>query len=138
MLLPVPEGAPAAVGAGGGELRAGVVPMSRHPYGCRIIQRILEHCHLPDIKESVKAQAEDAALDLARDVYGNYISQHLVVHGSTEDRCARRPWRPPQSSKQWRRALSAGASVAQCMLWHRMRTDLSCSSSTPWPSCKLR
>ncbi|KAK9821327.1 hypothetical protein WJX81_005298 [Elliptochloris bilobata] len=76
----------AVTGGPGSELRAGVVPMSRHPYGCRVIQRILEHCTLPDVKESVKLQAQDNALDLARDVYGNYISQHLLIHGSTADR----------------------------------------------------
>ena len=38
------------------ELRAGVVPMSKHPYGCRVIQRILEHCTLPDVKAAVKTQ----------------------------------------------------------------------------------
>lgn len=30
----------------------------------------------------------DSSLDLARDVYGNYIAQHLVVHGTEEDRRA--------------------------------------------------
>ena len=45
--------------------------------------------------EKVKcaAQAMANSLDLARDVYGNYIAQHLVVHGTEEDRRAP-PWRP--------------------------------------------
>ena len=30
----------------------------------------------------------DSSTDLARDVYGNYIAQHLVVHGTAEDRRA--------------------------------------------------
>lgn len=48
------DGAP--VVGGQCELRAGVVPMSKHPYGCRVIQRILEHCTLPDVKAAVKTQ----------------------------------------------------------------------------------
>lgn len=87
VLLPGASSVTVVAGGNGGELRAGVVAMSRHPYGCRVIQRILEYCTLPDVRDSVKAQAQEAALDLACDVYGNYISQHLLVHGTTEDRC---------------------------------------------------
>lgn len=51
------DGSAAASSVGAhGELRAGVVPMSMHPYGCRVIQRILEHCTLPDVKAAVKTQ----------------------------------------------------------------------------------
>ena len=94
VLVPGASSVHVVTGGNGGELRAGVIAMSRHPYGCRVIQRILEHCTLARVRDSVKAQAQAAALDLARDVYGNYISQHLLIHGTTEDRCG--PPAPPQ------------------------------------------
>lgn len=31
-------------------LSAGFVPLARHPYGCRVVQRILEKCTLTDYK----------------------------------------------------------------------------------------
>ena len=31
-------------------LSAGIVPLARHPYGCRVVQRILEKCTLTDYK----------------------------------------------------------------------------------------
>lgn len=97
VLVPGASSVHVVTGGNGGELRAGVVAMSRHPYGCRVIQRILEHCTLARVRDSVKAQAQAAALDLARDVYGNYISQHLLIHGTTEDRCG--PAGPPRAMR---------------------------------------
>ena len=55
-VLEAGTGDAAPVVGGQCELRAGVVPMSKHPYGCRVIQRILEHCTLPDVKAAVKTQ----------------------------------------------------------------------------------
>ncbi|CAD6200301.1 unnamed protein product, partial [Caenorhabditis auriculariae] len=40
--------------------------MSVHTYGCRVVQRVLEHC--------TEAQ------------YGNYVVQHMVIHGSKGDK----------------------------------------------------
>ena len=37
-------------------LKAGFVTMARHPYGCRVVQRILEHC---DIEPYTKALLEE-------------------------------------------------------------------------------
>ena len=37
-------------------LKAGFVTMSRHPYGCRVVQRILEHC---DIEPYTQALLEE-------------------------------------------------------------------------------
>jgi hypothetical protein len=31
----------------------GAVPLSRHPYGCRVVQRILEHCDVPAYKQDL-------------------------------------------------------------------------------------
>jgi len=56
-----------------------------HPYGCRVLQRMLEHC-----VESQKAATLDeiqlchkALLD---DQYGNYVIQHVLQYGRESDR----------------------------------------------------
>lgn len=59
--------------------------LSCHPYGCRVLQRILEHCH--EIKK-------DYALNeiskwhntLLEDQYGNYVIQHVLQFGRSSDR----------------------------------------------------
>lgn len=60
-------------------------PLSTHPYGCRVIQRILEHCTelqtLP-LLEELHEQVER----LVQDQYGNYVIQHVLEHGKPEDK----------------------------------------------------
>ncbi|XP_021109158.1 pumilio homolog 2 isoform X6 [Heterocephalus glaber] len=62
-----------------------VFVLSTHPYGCRVIQRILEHCTaeqtLP-ILEELHQHTEQ----LVQDQYGNYVVQHVLEHGRPEDR----------------------------------------------------
>uniref|UniRef100_A0A8U8BZG0 Uncharacterized protein n=1 Tax=Geospiza parvula TaxID=87175 RepID=A0A8U8BZG0_GEOPR len=57
-----------------------VFVLSTHPYGCRVIQRILEHCTaeqtLP-ILEELHQHTEQ----LVQDQYGNYVIQHVLEHG---------------------------------------------------------
>lgn len=51
--------------------------MSTHPYGCRVIQRILEHCtqeQTTPILEELHQQTEQ----LIQDQYGNYVIQHVL------------------------------------------------------------
>lgn len=62
-----------------------VVLLSCHPYGCRVLQRILEHC-----VEEKKCRALD---DIAKchkvlldDQYGNYVIQHVLQYGRNSDR----------------------------------------------------
>ena len=54
-----------------------VVEMARHAYGCRVIQRILEHC-LPEQKAPILQEILDNAEDLSVDQYGNYVVQHVL------------------------------------------------------------
>ncbi|EIE19195.1 ARM repeat-containing protein [Coccomyxa subellipsoidea C-169] len=75
---PLPPGKPA--------LSAGFVPLARHPYGCRVVQRILEKCTLEDYKHRLVATVTENALDLARDTYGNYVIQHSLAFGSPEEK----------------------------------------------------
>ncbi|XP_029794103.1 pumilio homolog 2 isoform X6 [Suricata suricatta] len=62
-----------------------VFVLSTHPYGCRVIQRILEHCTaeqtLP-ILEELHQHTEQ----LVQDQYGNYVIQHVLEHGRSEDK----------------------------------------------------
>jgi hypothetical protein len=59
--------------------------LSCHPYGCRVLQRILEHCPEPtrslaldEIKKFHKALLDDQ--------FGNYVIQHVLQFGRPTDR----------------------------------------------------
>lgn len=62
-----------------------VLELSCHTYGCRVLQRILEHC-----VESRKRQALDKISDchqaLLDDQFGNYVIQHVLQYGRHSDR----------------------------------------------------
>ena len=67
------------------DVLANVKTLCCHPYGCRVLQRMLEHC-----VESQKAATLDeiqlchkALLD---DQYGNYVIQHVLQYGRESDR----------------------------------------------------
>ncbi|VDD91061.1 unnamed protein product [Enterobius vermicularis] len=62
-----------------------VSSLSTHPYGCRVIQRVLEHC-TEEQKRPVLDQLHMHIKDLVIDQYGNYVIQHVIEHGSMEDR----------------------------------------------------
>ncbi|XP_019508541.1 PREDICTED: pumilio homolog 2 isoform X4 [Hipposideros armiger] len=62
-----------------------VFVLSTHPYGCRVIQRILEHCTAEQtvpILEELHQHTEQ----LVQDQYGNYVIQHVLEHGRPEDK----------------------------------------------------
>lgn len=67
-------------------IEAGAVPLSRHSYGCRVIQRVLEHCDMRDVRAELMACLLGATRTLAQDTYGNYVIQHILEHGSEADR----------------------------------------------------
>jgi len=56
-----------------------------HPYGCRVLQRILEYC-----VESQKSKALEKISECLRtlfdDQYGNYVIQHVLQFGRVKDR----------------------------------------------------
>jgi hypothetical protein len=56
-----------------------------HPYGCRVLQRILEYC-----VESQKSIALEKISECLRilfdDQYGNYVIQHVLQFGRVKDR----------------------------------------------------
>ena len=61
--------------------RSQVFSLSTHPYGCRVIQRILEHCtaeQTTPVLEELHTNVES----LLQDQYGNYVIQHVLEHGN--------------------------------------------------------
>lgn len=62
-----------------------VYALSTHPYGCRVIQRILEHC-TAEQTAPVLAELHAHTDQLIQDQYGNYVVQHVLEHGAAEDR----------------------------------------------------
>ncbi|VDN11741.1 unnamed protein product, partial [Dibothriocephalus latus] len=62
-----------------------VSALSSHPYGCRVIQRILEHC-MPEQTRRILDELHKSVDSLVRDQYGNYVVQHVLEHGSQEDK----------------------------------------------------
>ncbi|XP_019433067.1 PREDICTED: pumilio homolog 1-like isoform X3 [Lupinus angustifolius] len=65
-----------------------VVTLSTHPYGCRVIQRVLEYCHDPKTQQIMMDQILQSVRMLAQDQYGNYVVQHVLEHGKPHERTA--------------------------------------------------
>ncbi|KAK9282909.1 hypothetical protein L1049_011134 [Liquidambar formosana] len=65
-----------------------VVTLSTHPYGCRVIQRVLEHCHDPKTQQIMMDEILLSVCMLAQDQYGNYVVQHVLEHGKPHERSA--------------------------------------------------
>mmetsp|Transcript_39189 Transcript_39189/g.124566 ORF Transcript_39189/g.124566 Transcript_39189/m.124566 type:complete len:406 (-) Transcript_39189:616-1833(-) len=64
---------------------SGASQAARHRYGCRIIERLVEHCPPSQVSELVEALVSDAVA-LSRHPYGNYVMQHLLEHGPAAER----------------------------------------------------
>lgn len=62
-----------------------VLALSTHPYGCRVIQRILEHCTKEQITP-IMEELHQTTERLVQDQYGNYVVQHVLEHGSHDDK----------------------------------------------------
>ncbi|KAK4277940.1 hypothetical protein QN277_015857 [Acacia crassicarpa] len=65
-----------------------VVTLSTHPYGCRVIQRVLEHCHDPKTQQIMMDEILQSVCMLAQDQYGNYVVQHVLEYGKPHERSA--------------------------------------------------
>ncbi|CAH1418215.1 unnamed protein product [Lactuca virosa] len=63
-----------------------VVTLSTHPYGCRVIQRVLEHCEDQETQNKVMTEILACVSMLAQDQYGNYVVQHVLEHGKPDER----------------------------------------------------
>lgn len=59
--------------------------LASHTYGCRVIQRLLEHGTESD-KMEIMTELHASAQILITDQYGNYVAQHVIQNGKPEDR----------------------------------------------------
>jgi len=60
-----------------------VAKAARHRYGCRVLQRLYEHC-APDQMRLISEDLVKDALPLCRHIFAKYVMQHLIEHGSDE------------------------------------------------------
>ncbi|KAJ8765894.1 hypothetical protein K2173_020410 [Erythroxylum novogranatense] len=65
-----------------------VVTLSTHPYGCRVIQRVLEHCNDAKTQQIMMDEILQSVCLMAQDQYGNYVVQHVLEHGKPHERSA--------------------------------------------------
>ncbi|XVE52639.1 hypothetical protein DITRI_Ditri02bG0138300 [Diplodiscus trichospermus] len=63
-----------------------VVTLSTHPYGCRVILRVLEHCHEVKTQRIMMDEILQSVCVLAQDQYGNYVVQHVLECGKPHER----------------------------------------------------
>jgi hypothetical protein len=63
------------------EMPEGFAKVARHPYGCRIAQRLLEHSPSTQVKELVENLLEHT-VELSMHSFGNFVMQHLLEHGT--------------------------------------------------------
>jgi hypothetical protein len=64
---------------------AAVAQVARHKYGCRIVQRLLEHCSQPQAERVIGALFADVVGNCIHP-YGNYAMQKVLEHGPAEER----------------------------------------------------
>ena len=62
-----------------------VLTLAKHPYGCRVVQRVLEFCTGVQ-KSPVLKEVMDGCKDLILDQYGNYVIQHILTRGIPKNR----------------------------------------------------
>jgi len=63
----------------------GTKAVSTHPFGCRVVQRVLEFCDGAQ-KTPLLEELCGMVPALVQDQYGNYVMQHMLRFGRPEDR----------------------------------------------------
>ncbi|KAI4344439.1 hypothetical protein L6164_011668 [Bauhinia variegata] len=66
--------------------RGQVATLSMHPYGCRVVQRVLEHCTDEVQCQFIVDEILESVCTLAQDQYGNYVTQHVLERGRPHER----------------------------------------------------
>jgi len=59
----------------------GATSVARHRFGCRVFERLIEHCNETEIGALLDQIVADSEA-LCRHQYGNFVVQHLLEHGS--------------------------------------------------------
>ena len=67
------------------DVLANVESLCCHPYGCRVLQRMLEHC-VEYQKMTTLDEIQLCHKTLMDDQYGNYVIQHVLQYGRDTDR----------------------------------------------------
>eukprot|EP00804_Cyclotella_cryptica_P009661 CCRYP_011207-RB/>CCRYP_011207-RB protein AED:0.07 eAED:0.07 QI:304/1/1/1/1/1/6/286/934 len=67
------------------DVLANVESLCCHPYGCRVLQRMLEHC-VDFQKLATLDEIQLCHKTLLDDQYGNYVIQHVLQYGRDSDR----------------------------------------------------
>ena len=62
-----------------------VQSLAAHSYGCRVIQRLLEHAREP-ARSAILRELHVCVPSLISDQFGNYVTQHMIEHGGPNDR----------------------------------------------------
>lgn len=62
-----------------------IAQAAKHKFGCRIIQRLLEHCSGNQLKSLSDGLLSDA-VSTARHPYGNYVMQQLLEYGTDKQK----------------------------------------------------
>merc|ERR1711920_958433 len=59
--------------------------LARHKYGCRVLERLIEHFPLPQISPLIEDILGDV-IPISREPFGNFVVQHILEHGDSEHR----------------------------------------------------
>lgn len=62
-----------------------VAQAARHRYGCRILQRLFEHCRQDQLEEFID-ELMASAVSLSKHAYANFVMQHVLEYGAPEYR----------------------------------------------------
>lgn len=96
--------------------------LSMHSYGCRVVQRVLEHCS-PDQTRPILSEIIFKCRDLIKDQFGNYVVQHVVSHGDPEQRAVIKQTVFPEIAR-WSQHKYASNVVESC-LEHASKAEIS-------------
>jgi mRNA-binding protein PUF3 len=61
-----------------------VTPFASHTFGCRVVQRMLEH-GTDDDRAKIMTELYPSFQLLITDQFGNYVAQHVIENGNRED-----------------------------------------------------
>lgn len=61
-----------------------VTAFASHTFGCRVVQRMLEH-GTEDDKAQIMAELHHSFSLLITDQFGNYVAQHVIQNGNRKD-----------------------------------------------------
>jgi len=69
------------------ELKAWGSPrkLATHKYGCRVLERVIEHFPMPDLLHFIEDILDDSVA-MSKEPFGNFVMQHILEHGNDDHR----------------------------------------------------